>query len=157
MPTTHEYHIPDWRDGGKPWKYRASLTPRKTYSADSKIVYKRKRHPFTLRDAERIMSKIPKDEVDEGFTWWQRILNWLAEYMLSKITGVLSLDEGVGQIAWYAVNYFWDTIVKRIGGGNSFIDGSIDAYKAAFKRALNAYLAGDSTLLDKLYRDLINL
>jgi hypothetical protein len=40
-----------------PWQLRASLTPRRTYSAESVIVYKRKKHEFTIKDAERVMAK----------------------------------------------------------------------------------------------------
>jgi len=142
----------------KPWGRRASLTPRKTYSGDSAIVYKRKKHYFTIKDVARVQEKVDINTQDDpDFTWWQKILNWLALYMLSKITGALSLDEGVGEIAWYAVNEFWDRLVRRIAGDNSFISGSVEAYKSALTEAVKAYLEGDSSLAEKLYDDLLNL
>ena len=111
-----------------------------------------------MKDIARMQQSVHEETAnDPDFTWWQKILNWLAEYMLSKITGILSLDEGVGRIAWYAVNYFWDTLVKKIGGGNGYINGTIDAYKFAFERSLRAYLNGDYTLIERLYKDITNL
>lgn len=45
-----------------PWSKRASLLPRGTYSADSKIIYKRRKHVMTLKDANRIMDKLLAEE-----------------------------------------------------------------------------------------------
>lgn len=142
----------------KPWSKRAALTARKTYSSDSAIVYKRKKHVMTLKDVSRMQEAIRSDDADDAeFTWWQKILNWLAEYMLGKITGLLSLDEGVGQIVWNAANYFWQTLIKKVGGNNGFLETSISAYQGALKEALDAYLEGDQTLLETLADDLLNL
>lgn len=48
----------------KPWSKRAALSPRRTYSAESSIVYKRKKHYFDMRDLERV-SKVVEARVRE--------------------------------------------------------------------------------------------
>jgi hypothetical protein len=142
----------------KPWSKRAALTARKTYSSDSAIIYKRKKHVMTLKDVSRMQEAVQSDDADDAeFTWWQKILNWLAEYMVGKLTGLLSLDEGVGQIVWNAANYFWQKLIKQIGGTNYFLEQSISAYQGALESALKAYLEGDQTLLEALAADLLNL
>jgi len=110
---------------------------------------------MTMRDISRMTEKITEENAnDADFTWWQKILNWLAEYMLSKITTVFNLDEGIGEVAWYGINGAWNRIVKKIGGENYFINRTIDAFESQFQYALNQYLKGETRFIEALLKDL---
>jgi len=80
----------------KPWSKRAALTPRKTYSAESSITYKRKKHFFTLADYDRIQRSL-ETELDrrnapkeERLTFFQKVLKWMREKTISMMTILLA-------------------------------------------------------------------
>lgn len=77
----------------KPWAYRAAGSPRRTYSAESKIVYKRRKHKFTLVDLERIqkllMGEISTSLVYDGTIGerlFQGMIKWMERTTLKLLT-----------------------------------------------------------------------
>jgi len=78
----------------KPWSMRAHIEPKKTYSG--KIVYKRKPHFFTISDANRILSRLEKDDIIQEdkpirFEWLEALLRGVfrAIFLIVPIPGVL--------------------------------------------------------------------
>lgn len=78
-----------------PWSKRASLTPRKTYSAESKIIYKRRKHVMTINDANRIMEKLlaqeERDELEakQSRSFWENFLQWIQRLTVKMMKRLL--------------------------------------------------------------------
>jgi len=149
-----------------PWSQRKALTATRTYSADSAVIYKRKKHYMTEQDIARLIEKIrvgtsrtpEEEEVGVDFTWWQKIINWLSRWMLGKILGVAGLDEDAVDVLWYGANSLWDDVIVQVVGPDDFIVKTKKLFEDRFKAALDEYMkpagAGDK-LLDRLFADLI--
>lgn len=101
------------QEDGEPWSKRASMTPRKTYSAESKIVYKRRRHYWTDADLERVSAAVlarHREQQDgDAFT---RIIQWLKGVTIEMLEAILSLV-GLQQFASVAYDLLY-TIVSRM-------------------------------------------
>ncbi len=89
----------------KPWSKRAAMTPRKTYSSVSKIIYKRKKHVFTVEDLERISNNILTKDTEfkkEDLSIWQKLLNFLRNRTINLMRQLLS---GI-QMDWIAESLY---------------------------------------------------
>lgn len=103
---------PRFGSANSPWSYRASLTPRKTWSAESKIVYKRKKHLWSEKDIERISKAIEKEK-KEDFGWFETIINFLADHMLAKILAVLGFDDELAKVVWRTIMSLWMKLMSK--------------------------------------------
>lgn len=140
----------------KPWAKRASLTPRKTYSAESKVIYKRKPHLFSLKDIERISRKFQKEDdvtTEETLPLYLEVLNRIAYAMLDRIFGLLGIEKGVGRILWDWFQSLWERMIYRVTG---FQADQVYAriYMEKYKHALQEYLDGNPDILYKLIEDI---
>ncbi len=95
MPDPDE---PEWYDT-RPWYKRKRIIPTRTYSG--KVVYERKRHTMTEKDATRIMDAIKIPENGDS--------NWLLKLILS----ILSMLFKLLQRAWFLVDR---TIIQALIG-----------------------------------------
>lgn len=96
----------DTEPDGTPWRFRASLTPRRTYSGNSSIVYKRKKHYFELKDVERITSNYtrkPLLEKEELFSL-QLLLQKLTIWMMERLFAFLGMQQFASQIYYFLIN-----------------------------------------------------
>ncbi len=102
----------------KPWSKRASISARKTYSAESSIVYKRRKHMFSIKDLERISKKLDErmDEntPEEQSNFWQKLLNFLKNRTIAMLKVLLT---GLG-LDW-AADAIYDFIHSM---GSTIID-----------------------------------
>jgi len=146
---------------GPPWSRRAALTPRKTYSSNSSIVYKRPARGFRKKDIIRILKRYPIDEDpdqeeerDLGFPWFWDIINWISEYMLRKIFAAFDMNDDAVEIFWSAINLLWEKLLQKIFPGDSYINSLRASFDEKFRTALKRYTRdGDRALLDALYED----
>lgn len=76
----------------EPWSLRKRALPIRTYSG--RIVYNRKPHIFTLRDAERILQKIQPPEAVEVDTWVSRIFSFLRTATIDMLDKLLPFLDG---------------------------------------------------------------
>lgn len=122
-----------------------------------KIVYRRPRHYWNSNDLQRILPKVAETEekTDVDFTWWQKLMNWAAEYMISKITTWVSLNDDFVRMVWALVNSIWNKLIRKITGSNTFLDTTIEAYDRRLAEAVERYTQqGDYSLLEALANDL---
>lgn len=71
----------------EPWTYRARLVPLRTYSG--RVVHRRRKHYFTVRDAARIMAKLEPPEDTDGNTWAQTVIATLRMATLAMLQRIL--------------------------------------------------------------------
>lgn len=76
----------------EPWTYRKRAMPLRTYSG--RVVYNRKPHRFTVRDAERILAKIEPPETAEVGTWVDSIFNFLRRATIAMLEKILPFLDG---------------------------------------------------------------
>jgi len=76
----------------EPWTYRKRAVPLRTYSG--RVVYNRKPHNFTMRDAERILAKIEPPETAQVGTWVNSVFSFLRTATIAMLEKILPfLDE----------------------------------------------------------------
>lgn len=71
----------------EPWTYRSRLLPLRTYSG--RVVYRRHKHYFTVRDAARIMAKLEPPEGSDGQSWTLNIISTLRMATLAMLQRIL--------------------------------------------------------------------
>jgi hypothetical protein len=76
----------------EPWTYRERVLPLRTYSG--RVVYNRKPHRFTMRDAERILAKIEPPEVAEVGSWVDSVFNFLRSATITMLEKLLPFLDG---------------------------------------------------------------
>lgn len=153
---------PEPQSTPEPWSKRGSLTPRRTYSKNSRVIYKRRVRSFKPSDLARIADKVQLRTTKgdsfkntEDFPIFTRILNWAAEAMLSRILGVIGLDSEASELLWSAINDLWLKFVMEVDPTRYGYRIQI-AYKEKMERALREYTRnGKYDLLDALLRDLV--
>jgi hypothetical protein len=122
-----------------------------------KIVHRRPRHYWNSNDLQRILPKVAEQEekTDVDFTWWQKLMNWAAEYMISKLTTWVALDDDLVKMVWAFINSIWNKFIRKISGSNSFLENTIKAYDARLMAAVESYTKdGDYSLLEALANDI---
>lgn len=90
------------------------------HTMSGKIVYRRPRHNFSTEDLLRVIPRVAAaeeaGEIQENkFAWWERAINFLAEYMLQKITGIVSLNDQIPKIIWAWINKIYFSALLKIG------------------------------------------
>jgi hypothetical protein len=100
---------------GTPWRYRISLTPRKTYSGIGKIVYERKKHYFSQKDVDRILSNYTARpiEKDDEVIALQGILQRATIFMLEQILARFGLEDFARRIYYFLITIL-DTVFGYI-------------------------------------------
>jgi hypothetical protein len=142
----------------KPWRFRAALSPRKTYSAESRIKYKRRKHLWTENDAERILNYVTDKSpiADMPFIW--KILNWIANYMGEKLFAAVSLSEEAWWVFWTGLNSWWQGLLLKAFKGDTFLMQTQRAFQERYDQALKKYIrSGDGELLQALWNDLFGI
>ena len=126
-----------------------------------KIVYARPRHQWSSTDLMRIMRKYTEEEnkkppeLQENFTWWQKAINFLAEWMLDKIISYTSLNEEIPRIIWSWIQTIYLSFWLRLGANDSSIQTALQAYNSRLANAVERYTQyGDHKFLDALVDDL---
>lgn len=71
----------------KPWSLRKRVLPTRTYSG--RVVYSRKPHLFTLKDAERILAKLEPSPDETGNSFSQTILRFLRDTTIAMLDKIL--------------------------------------------------------------------
>jgi len=143
----------------EPWDFRASLTPRRTYSKKSAIVYKRTPRPFRKSDVERIMGKalpgiIAKENKPE-WPWYWRIINKIAEEMIQRLGGLIGFSDEGSRTFWYGVNALWDSFLVKMFPGDPYYQTVKDLFMDEFRRGLYEMdSSGKTTLLEGLLKKL---
>lgn len=91
--------------------------PRRHCTYLGRVVYNRPKHYFTQTDVDRIVHQLtptkPKPEKDFPFFW--RIINWLADYMLDRILGVLGVKDEGATTLWRGIMLLWGKFMEKIG------------------------------------------
>lgn len=106
----------------KPWSKRASVTPRRTYSAEASIVYKRKLHKWSLADLERVERSMGAEvygastETSAGQSIWLKLMAFIRTVSLKMLSKVLG-----GSIPDWALSPLYDLIHDL---GTAVIDNS---------------------------------
>lgn len=138
----------------KPWSRRASLMPRRTYSAESSIVYKRSKHRMTMADVDRISKKFTSEDAPpDKLPIFLEVINRLASLMLDRIMGVIGLDDDLGRVLWDWVMSQWAKVTYALTQDSQAVAWG-EEYMRRYRRALRAYLAGDRRLMDRILKDL---
>jgi len=123
-----------------------------------KIVYQKKRHYFTANDLLRIMPQAAKEEVSrdpEGFAWWQKLMNWMGEWMLERIGNVAGFRDTTAKALWNWLNYMWDKLLSKLLPGDYFLENTTRLYKQRLEEAVQVMVDnGDSSLLELLEANL---
>lgn len=143
----------------KPWSKRASLSPRRTYSAESKIKYKRKVHRWTPEDAERVLRRVSEGEEKKDFPLIWKVLNWIAEYLGTKLFTLIDLGDDEWRIFWYGINAWWQSILKKIFKDDQSLIYVQEVFAEKYKAAIDEWLRtgsreGVDALLERLIRSL---
>jgi len=124
-----------------------------------KIVYARPKHFFYPEDAERLVATLDKRlqtyEAFDDVPWYWKLLNRIAEAMLSRIAGVIGLDDEFAKIVWNWLNeQYTKFLMNALPGYNA--NNLMNYFKNRMQEALDDYTEnGDVALLDKLFDDLI--
>jgi len=121
----------------EPWTYRARLVPLRTYCG--RVVHRRHRHYFTVRDAARILEKLEPPPDTDGQNWALSIIATLRMATLAMLQRILFfLPPGViGEL------YDWGIGILD----NLFYQEEIDpAGKIAHAVRLITYAAGKAGL-----------
>ena len=124
----------------KPWSKRASVTPRRTYSAEASIVYKRKLHKWALSDLERVERSMGAEvygastETPAGQSIWLRLMVFIRELSLKMLSKVLG-----GAIPDWALTPLYDLMHDL---GTAVIDnsGMTGATREAMTKALEDFV-----------------
>lgn len=78
----------------EPWTNRTRVVPICTYSG--RIKYKRKKHLWTVKDAERIMAGLGTPAIDSGEDWANSIIRALRAMTIAMLERLLwFLDESI--------------------------------------------------------------
>jgi len=97
--------------------------PKRTYTEKGRVVYKRKKHKFSIKDAERIMASLKPRSAD--LSNWELILKYALELIqrawkyittiinIIKGHGISDLEEFFNAIMDYAWNIFNDTDTEQ--------------------------------------------
>jgi len=138
---------------GRPGKYGPHFT------ATGKVIYQRPKHFFYPRDAERLFetlqARLESQETFEDVPWYWKLLNRIAEAMLSRIVGLIGLDDEFARIVWNFLNEKYTTFLMNVVPGYN-ASNLMNYFKNRWENAIDAYTDfGDSTLIDKLLEDLI--
>jgi len=145
----------------EPWDFRASLTPRKTYSSKSAIVYKRRPRPFRKKDVERILIKALPNIYDNTefprnlWPWYWKIINTVAEEMIQRLGGLVGFSDEGSRTFWYGINTLWDMLLTKIFPGDPYYQTIKNLFMDEFMRGLDQLDKQDkTTLLEGLLKKL---
>ena len=132
-----------------------------------KVVYQRPRHYWNTADLLRVVPKVIVEEEKTGgslteprFTWWEKAINLLADWMLSRILVVMSIDEDFAKVGWSFVMTFWMKIVQKLVPGDARFAESLNAYSQRLTQSIREYQKGSKekeTLIETLYKDVVGL
>jgi hypothetical protein len=124
-----------------------------------KIVYRRPRHYWTPADISRIVPKVAQkqEEQNAGFDWFWTLINYLSDYMLEKIVGLVGLSDDAASLFWSWIMRNWIKLCNKIWGSSGYTENLFRAYDQRLQAALARYLRGDSSLLKALEKDLLGV
>jgi len=111
-----------------------------------KIVYQRPRHYWNSSDLMRIMPKVAEEvernppENEENWTWWEKAINFLADWMISKIIANVNLSEGFAPVVWSAVMTTWQKFLQRLFPDDYRVLEVTRLYERRLRTALETYL-----------------
>jgi len=75
----------------EPWTYRERIVPLRTYCG--RIVHRRHKHYFTVKDATRILDKLVPPESADGSMWAQQVIELLRGATLRMLDTLLPFLE----------------------------------------------------------------
>lgn len=117
MPYWEEPIPPDSASPGavpelKPWALRERVSPLRTYSG--RVVYDRKPHRFTIRDVERITSKVDlqKEVPERLYSFWEYINRFLVQLIFAIVPLPDWLSGLPDIITRFWVNFVYDQRVN---------------------------------------------
>jgi len=121
-----------------------------------KIVYKRIRHYWRPEDINRILPLVAQKQKEDGadFNWFWKIINWLADYMLGEIVGLVGLSDDFARTAWAWIMLHFSKLLQKMFGADNYTNTLVSLFSRRLSLALDKYLAGDETLLKALLKDL---
>jgi hypothetical protein len=98
----------------------------------------------------------PADEpTDQDFLWWEKIINYAADYMLGRILQGLGFDDNMASALWRLIMDKWSQLSSKLLPEDERLRNSQRAYAAAAKRAIEIYRReGGSPLYEKIMKDL---
>lgn len=105
-----------------PWGRRGSLTPRRTYSSVSRVVYDRPRHYFSAKDVERIARNyvarpVKRDDKPPSPSFLQ-MLQDLTINMLERILAIVGKEEAAVSLYTFLINLGNSAATRLFGKGN---------------------------------------
>lgn len=131
-----------------------------------KVIYQRARHYFSSADLSRILPKVAEGEeknpeVDIKWTWWEKVVNYLSDWMMSRLVGLVSLREGFAPVAWSAVMNLWMNLLRKLMPSDARVAAVTQRYDQRMKQAISAYLDNDNytadSLLEAMYMDIMDI
>lgn len=89
----------------EPWTNRKRIVPLKTWSGQ--ILYKRKKHYFTMRDVQKIILKLEPLETDTPDDWISSLKSFLQSTTMIMMTKLLPFldDSDVEDLYWTGIDF----------------------------------------------------
>jgi hypothetical protein len=126
-----------------------------------KIVYQRPRHYWNSADLMRILPKVAEEvdrnppEREENWTWWEKAINYLADWMLSKIVSFANLSEGFAPVVWSWIMKTWQAFLVKLMPNDWRVAEVARKYDQRMRWAIEDYMrTGDGSLLETLLEDI---
>lgn len=130
-----------------------------------RVVYNRPKHYFTQTDVDRILRQLtptkPKPEKDFPFFW--NVINFLADYMMERILGVLGVSDLGAQTLWRGIMTVWGKFMIKIGMTDPMHTALIRLYENSYyselskwKRAEESGTEYDTTVLEGILLEALN-